>query len=292
MGLGSVMQTALSGMLAAEAGISVIANNMANALTPGFKASSPVLVTQSLQTYSVGAGPNGLSGGRNPIQIGRGVRVAGISVNFSQGSLVNKGGSAKLAIQGEGFFILKNSSGQRSFTRDGSFGLNGNNQLVNAAGNHVIGYVADDNFKIQKTQLTPIKIPLGKTVKTQSGGTATLVDYRISGDGRVEGVFSDGQYRDLGQLRLSRFANPSGLDHNGGNSYTIGPNSGVPQESNPQDSGAGQILQGSEELSNTDIARSLVDLQVFSNMYGSNLQVIDTTSYLVDALVNLGRHSN
>jgi flagellar hook protein FlgE len=291
MGLGSALQTALSGIAAAETAVSVYANNIANANTPGFKASNPLLVTQFSQIQSPGLGPNGSNGGRNPIQIGRGVQVAGISADFSQGVLVDQGGSTNLAIQGDGFFILQTSNGERAYARAGNFGLNADNELVNAQGDRVLGYAADDNLHVQTGQLTSLKIPLGKVVKTESGGTATLTDFRIADSGRIQGIFTDGQYRDLGQIRLARFSNPSGLEQNSGTNYSIGPNSGVPQESDPSQSGTGQLLQGSVELSNTDIARNIIDLQTSSNAYLANLKVIDTTFSLFDSLTILGRPS-
>jgi flagellar hook protein FlgE len=91
MALASAIQSALSGMAAAETSISVIANNMANANTNGFKASKVEFATQSPQTLGLGAGPKGLSGGTNPAQLGRGVSVAGISTDDPPGPLGQAG---------------------------------------------------------------------------------------------------------------------------------------------------------------------------------------------------------
>ncbi len=85
MGLSSVMQTALSGMAAAELTLGVVANNLANANTPGFKASSAASATQTPRTAGHGAAPSGSSGGSNPVQIGSGVRVAAVSTNTDLG---------------------------------------------------------------------------------------------------------------------------------------------------------------------------------------------------------------
>jgi len=89
--LSSVAQTAMSGISAAQSMMRVIANNMANSQTPGFKASKPSLATQPPQTASLGAAPSAGSGGSNPVQIGNGVRVAGISTDFTQGSITAGG---------------------------------------------------------------------------------------------------------------------------------------------------------------------------------------------------------
>jgi flagellar hook protein FlgE len=93
MALISAMQTAFSGMAAAETAISFIANNMANAQTAGFKASSPEFATQQPQTERLGAAPSGYNGGSNPLQSGRGVQVAGISTDLSPGPLAADGNS-------------------------------------------------------------------------------------------------------------------------------------------------------------------------------------------------------
>jgi flagellar hook protein FlgE len=87
MALATAVQSALSGMAAAEASISVIANNMANANTNGFKASKVDLATQPPQTLGLGAAPSGTRGGTNPVQMGRGVSVEGISMDDSPGPL-------------------------------------------------------------------------------------------------------------------------------------------------------------------------------------------------------------
>ena len=293
MALGSVLQTALSGMAAAETVVAVVANNMANARTPGYKASSPVLVTQEPQTQSPGAAPDGASGGSNPVQTGTGVLVAGTSTDFSQGAIaiggVSGGVSGGIAIEGEGLFILEGPQGRRSYTRDGSFHLNADRELVTAEGYRVLGFSTDENFQFQTGRLSPLRIPLGRAVRTPSGGTATLTGFRITSDGRVQGVWSDGRPRDLGRIRLARFANPSGLAKQAGNRYAPGPNSGLPAESDPQASGAGQIIAGATELSNTDIAQGLVDLQLASDLFRANLQVASTSIHLLDELINLRR---
>jgi flagellar hook protein FlgE len=290
MGLASAMQTALSGMAAAEMAVSVIANNIANTQTKGFKASSSELVTQTPQTRGLGAAPSEMGGGSNPLQIGRGVQVAGISTDFSQGTLVTESDPLNVAIEGDGMFILDGPNGQRSYTRNGSFHLDADSRLVTADGFQLQGFATDNNFQIQPGRLQTLRIPVGKTIATKSGKAATLTSFRISNDGRIQGGFTDGQFRDLGQIRLARFANPSGLDQTEGNRYEIGPNSGLPQESDPGDAAAGQLLSGSSELSNTDIAHSLVELLIASNDYRANLQTIDTSQFLMDELVQLGRN--
>src|SRR5262245_2888516 len=106
MGLGTVMNTALSGMSAASVLIDVTANNLANSRTPGFKASRVDLATQGYATLRGGTPPVGNYGGTNPLQVGQGVMVRGTSLDLSQGSIeMVEGQPALLALEGEGFFI-------------------------------------------------------------------------------------------------------------------------------------------------------------------------------------------
>jgi flagellar hook protein FlgE len=269
--------------------LAVLANNLANARTPGYKAAKPILAEQQPQTWSLGAAPDGAGGGSNPVQTGMGVMAAGMSTDSSQGTIDLDGGATTLAIEGEGLFILEDSRGQRSYTRDGTFHLNANRELVTAEGYRVLGFTANEDFQIRSGRLSPLRIPMGRMVATPSGRTATLTGFRIGGDGRIQGRFSDGKFRDLGQIRLARFANPSGLERQAGNRCAPGPNSGLPVESDPQEGGAGQLIAGATELSNTDVAESLVELQLASNLFGANLQVVNMATNLLDELVHLRR---
>ncbi len=289
MSLGTVLQTAISGTAAAETVVAVVANNLANARTPGYKATTPILSEQHPQTQSLGTAPNEAGGGSNPVQTGMGVVVAGMSTDSSQGSIDLDGGATTLAIEGEGLFILEGPRGQRSYTRDGTFRLNANRELVTAEGYRVLGFTANEDYQIRNGRLSPLRIPLGRMVATPSGGTATLTDFRIGGDGRIQGSFSDGRFRDLGQIRLVRFANPSGLVGLAGDRYATAPDSGLPVESDPQEGGAGQLVAGATKLSNTDVGENLVELQLASNLFCANLQVANMAANLLDELVLLPR---
>src|SRR5437016_1125955 len=103
MSLSSVFSTAISGLNASETTINVDGNNVANANTVGYKASSALFATQFVQTLSQGSAPSGTDGGTNPRQTGLGVQVAAITPDFTQGSLQTTSNPADLAIQGDGF---------------------------------------------------------------------------------------------------------------------------------------------------------------------------------------------
>ena len=289
MGLGSVLRTARTGLSAAELVFDVVGNNLANARTAGFKASRAAFAAQTPRTESLGAAPSGSSGGGNPVQIGLGVRPAYASTSFSQGSIAVGSNPLDLALQGDGLFILEGSSGERLFTRDGQFGLNAGRELVSAGGRRVLGFGVDEDFRLQTTGLSPLKIPLGKQVAASDGSTATLTAFGVQEDGRIRGRFTDGVSRDLGQVRVARFANPSGLQQQGGNLFAAGPNSGLPVEGNPSQGGAATIIAGATELSNTEVGRELLDLSEASTLFRANVRAMSTSEELLDALMSLGR---
>jgi flagellar hook protein FlgE len=168
MGLASSLTTALTGMSAAETQVDVVGNNLANSQTVGFKESRSIFATQFLQTYSIGSGPSATNGGTNPRQVGLGTRVAEITPKFTQGTVEISSSPSDLAIQGDGFFMVQDSSGARLYTRDGEFKTNADNELVTVTGNRLLGYGVNDDFELQTTALTSLKIPLGTAATAQA----------------------------------------------------------------------------------------------------------------------------
>ena len=127
-------------------------------------------------------------------------------------------------------------------------------------------------------------------VSRQDGsGPGTLTSFIVGEDGVIAGVFSNGVTRDLGQIRLARFSNPSGLEQKGENLYAEGVNSGLPVEGDPGQQGTGSIVSGAVELSNTDIGSNLIDLILASTMYRGNTRVITTAQEMIDELLSLRR---
>jgi flagellar hook protein FlgE len=117
----------------------------------------------------------------------------------------------------------------------------------------------------------------------------TLTSFIIGEDGKINGVFSNGVTRTLGQIRLARFANPAGLEQRGENLFASGVNSGLPIEGDPGRGGVGKIVSGAVELSNTDIGANLIDLILASTHYRGNTRVITAAQQLLDELLNLRR---
>jgi flagellar hook protein FlgE len=174
MGLTSALTTALTGLSAAETQIDVIGNNLANSQTTGFKESRPIFATQFLQTYSVGSAPTDDNGGTNPRQVGLGVKVAEITPDFSQGTVEISSSPSDMAIEGDGFFMVQGSEGERLYTRNGIFKLNAENELTTSAGQRLLGFGVDEFYTIQETQIQPLTIPLGAEAVAQATTRVTM----------------------------------------------------------------------------------------------------------------------
>ena len=120
-------------------------------------------------------------------------------------------------------------------------------------------------------------------------GAGKLSSFIIGEDGTIKGVFSNGAARDLGQIRLARFSNASGLEQQGENMYSAGVNSGLAVEGDPGSEGIGKIIAGARELSNTDVGKSLINLILATTQYRGNTRVITAAQQLLDELLNLRR---
>lgn len=168
----------VSGMQRYQAKMDVVANNIANVGTVGFKGSNMTFKEAIVQTERSASRPSGLIGGTNPQQIGLGVDVAAVTTDFSQGLLERTGRTTDLAIEGEGFFILGGLRGLQ-FTRDGQFDFDASGRLVSLLnGAPVKGVMADQNGNITMTGvLEDIVIPDGLQMPAEA---TTLV--KISGN--------------------------------------------------------------------------------------------------------------
>jgi flagellar hook protein FlgE len=182
MGLTSSLFAGLSGMKANEFRMDVIGNNIANVNTYAFKSSRATFQTQFSNTFSFGTAPEGAIGGTNPIQVGTGVGVGGVTRDFNGGAPESTGLSTDLSIQGQGLFIVKKSDGSQVYTRDGSFQFNANNDLITADGFFLQGYGVDSNFNIIEGDLSNITIPRGQLTTS-----ATTSEVSFSGNLNADG---------------------------------------------------------------------------------------------------------
>src|SRR4051812_40887484 len=160
-----LMFAAVTGLRSHQAFMDVVGNNIANVNTTGYKTSN-VLFEDLLSQELRGAGaPGPNQGGTNPAQVGLGVRLTGITVNFAQGATQLTGRSTDFAIQGDGFFAV-DQGGTRAYTRNGSFSLDANGNLVTADGGFVLGWQADQNGAVStNASVGQLKIPVGQVIK-------------------------------------------------------------------------------------------------------------------------------
>jgi flagellar hook protein FlgE len=160
--------TALSGLRASTEAIGVAGNNIANANTTAFKSGS--ITFSDIFSDSLGVRLNGAG---TPLQVGGGVRTAAIATNFSQGSLIESG-STSAAIQGSGFFVVKDASGAKSYTRAGDFSLDNEGFLLTPGGERVQGYAAVNGAIPPGSLIADVKFPVGETLAPHATTSAAL----------------------------------------------------------------------------------------------------------------------
>lgn len=161
MGLTSALYTGLSGLNASQFALDVIGDNIANLNTTGYKGSRTLFQSQFARTLSAGTKPGTGQGGTNPVQVGLGATVGAIQRSFSPGSIETTGVPSDLAIEGDGFFVLRTPENERVFSRDGSFTLSADNRLITADGYFVQGYGINQNFEIIPGAIVDVSIPVG-----------------------------------------------------------------------------------------------------------------------------------
>ncbi len=263
----TALHTAATGMQALSTKIDVIANNIANADTVGFKSSRAnfqdllyqVRSQPGVQTSTNTAAPL-------PLQVGLGVAVSNTQLRFTQGSAMQTGIPLDAMIQGDGLFQVELPDGGIGYTRAGNFVRNPDGELV--LGNSV-GYRLVDTPTIPDDVVTS--------------------DISISPDGQViASAGADGQ-QILGQLQLARFPNPGGLIQRGQNIYVQTDASGEPIVGNPNSEGMGSLLGGALELSNTEAVTELVELIKTQRVFQMNSQTITTADESLQVLANLRR---
>lgn len=244
------LSIAAAGMAAQETNVEIIANNVANINTTGFKRARAEFTDLLYQTER-GAGTPG-AGTENGVpegaSIGLGVRLAAIRNLHMQGALVRTGNKFDLALSGRGWFQVTGEGGETLYTRAGSFNKNAHGQLVTADGNVVI---------------PEITIPEAATevVVNTTGQVLARTD-------------QTGTLQSIGQLTLASFANDTGLDPLGGNLFRETSASGAPVTGVPGEAGFATIQQGYLETSNVDPVKEITELISAQRAYELNSKVI------------------
>jgi flagellar hook protein FlgE len=184
MGLTSALYTGLSGLNSSQFRLDVIGDNIANINTTGFKGSRTLFETQFARTVSAGTKPNGTQGGTNPMQIGLGASVGAVQRSFTAGAVETTGVPSDLAVEGDGFFVLRTPENEQVFSRDGSFTLSADSRLITSGGYFVQGYAINQDFEIMPGALTDISIPLG-TLTTARATSSLQLEGTLNSSGTV-----------------------------------------------------------------------------------------------------------
>jgi flagellar basal-body rod protein FlgG len=259
------LNTAATGMMAMELNVQVIANNLANMTTTGYKRQRAEFQDLLYDHVSRIGTQTSAQGNILPvgIDLGSGVKPVGTPRLMTQGTLTQTGSSLDIAIRGDGFFKIQLPDGTYAYTRDGSFQMDATGRIVTAKGNVV---------------MPTITIPSNSTGLT------------INAQGQVS-VMPQGSVTPtiLGQLTLTRFINQAGLLPIGDNLYTETPASGTPQDGNPGTDGAGDLLQGNLEQSNVDSVTEITNLIAAQRAYEMNSKVITAADQMLQSTSNLMR---
>ncbi len=258
------LRTSALGMKAQETRVDVIANNLANVNTAGFKKSQVMFQDLLYQTLRP-AGVAEFQGQIVPteLQVGHGVKISSTQKMMTQGLLQMTGNNLDIAIVGDGFFQIQQPDGTMAYTRDGNFEISQDGILVNNDG----------------LSLVPqINIPQNAT------------EISIGADGNVD-VILPGQVQpqNVGRIELARFINPAGLRNIGNNLWLETQASNTPILGNPAENEFGRIEQKYIEFSNVSVVDELVDLITAQRVYELNSRGISIADSMLQTAGNIGR---
>ncbi len=252
---------AKTGLDAQQTRMQVVSNNLANVNTTGFKKDRAVFEDLVYQTVRQAGGQNTqdtqLPTGLN---LGTGVRVVATEKTHAQGNLVQTDNALDLAIEGRGFFQVLQADGTVAYTRDGSFSINADGEVVTSS-----GQLLQPNINVPH-DAQEITIGRDGTVGATVPGQAQPVQ--------------------VGNIQLAEFINPAGLEPLGGNLYRETAASGDPQLGVPGLNGIGKLIQGSLESSNVNIAEELVNMIETQRAFETNTKAISSTDQMLQFITN------
>ncbi|MFA5941912.1 MAG: flagellar basal-body rod protein FlgG [Sinimarinibacterium sp.] len=259
--MNQALWVAKTGLDAQQTRMTVISNNLANVNTTGFKrgrANFEDLMYQTVrqpggQTSQQTQSPSGL-------MVGTGTRVVATEKMFTQGNFLQTNNPFDLSINGRGFFQIQMPDGTVQYTRDGSFQIDSQGQLVTSS-----GYPVQPGINIPSN---------AQSVTIGADGTVSV---QIAGDAAPQQV---------GSLTIADFINPAGLQANGENLFAETAASGAPQTGAPGQSGLGRLLQGSLESSNVNVVEELVNMIETQRAYEMNSKAISTTDQMLAYVSN------
>lgn len=338
------LYSGISGMKVNQTKLDVIGNNLANVSTTAFKGSRVNFSTTISQTLGSASAASDSLGGVNGKQVGLGAQIASIDKIMSQGSMQSTSRSLDVAVDGSGYFMVATgpaltgdadavtikdngvgtmpANNSVAYTRDGSFvldnegnlltskgyrvlgfamksGVNGGNNVDNIDANGDVLYVESNNKTVaMDDKLVSLKIP-DKVLKDDGNGKKIPVavkSFNISADGLITGVLETGEITALGQIAMSSFKNEVGLTDIGNNMYEPSGSSGAAiissgknSPTNRNSSGYGDILQGYLEMSGVDMAEQFTDMIVATKAFQAAGKTITTGDEILSEIINLKR---
>lgn len=264
--------TSLNGLKNAQTDLGVIAHNIANVETNGFKKGST-------QFADIVAG----SAQSDPRMIkGIGATLEGITQNFALGPVEQTGGSLDIAITGDGFFAMRSAeSGNTVYTRNGAFGVD------------EAGFITDGG--VNRLQLLPVDAsgvvtsttPADAQIAPTNAAGAEYVGVVVGQDGLVSASYADGNTEAIGSVALASFITPTGLKQVGSSNWEATGISGAANFGSPGAGQYGSLLAGALERSNVDIAEELVGLITAQRNFQANAKAIDTATQISQTIMNL-----
>lgn len=254
--MNQALWVAKTGLDAQQTRMAVVSNNLANVNTTGFKKGRAAFEDLLYQTVrQPGAQTTQQTEAPTGLMLGTGVRVVATENSFTQGNLQQTGNALDVAINGRGFFQIQQPDGSVAYTRDGSFQLNNQGQVVTAN-----GYLLQPG----------VTIPQG--AQSVSIGNDGVVSVQLAGQSAPQQV---------GTLTIADFINPAGLQAKGGNLYAETAASGTPQAGTPGLNGLGSLSSGSLESSNVNIVEEMVNMIETQRAYEINSKAIQTTDSML-----------
>lgn len=256
--------TASTGMEAQQLNIDVIAHNLANVNTTGFKRSRADyqdLLYQEIKSAGASSSPSTIV--PTGIQVGQGVRTVSTAKLFDQGNFKQTGNGLDLAIEGDGFFQVTMPDGSVAYTRTGEFKLDNQGRITTSD---------------------------GYTIEPQISIPTDALSISVSADGIVS-VSQPGINipTEVGNIELARFVNPSGLKSAGKNLYTTTAASGDAITSTPGSDGLGTLAQGFLEMSNVSVVEEMVNMIAAQRAYEINSKAIQTTDEMLQTANSMKR---
>lgn len=286
MSLIGTLTSGVSAMRSFTKGLEVIGNNISNVNTVGYKSSHTSYSDSFSNTLRGSAPSNGATPNMSSTQVGTGVRISGITSNYTQGGITTTGVASDLGISGNGFFRVVNSvDGQEYASRAGNFRFDDQGFLVTSEGYRVQGLTGTPPTAVGDIRLN----------QTPPAGTQ-LQSYSIDRLGNVVEFYSDGSSVTTNRLLLQSYTDPSALQKVGNNLYTgfaaAGAVGGVAlsaANNAPGENGLGTIESGTLELSNVDLTEQFANMITTQRSFQASARLVTVSDSVLEDIVNLKR---